>query len=239
MNITRGLGDSEWFRARFGDDAPAVAAALIRAGRSAHDTSADTKATSGLPTDEPYGATFWQVLALGVVEELAGLQSVRTVRPKGSRFHLPVVAGTTIYAAKCASQSGPEADRLVIRWSHFRDELLSDVERRPEEYLPLAEWRDNEDSEELASPTSEADAVVLVAIVASDRTGLERIHIGDGYLDAHGAVIWIHHEELPVQVEIDLDAAAETSEPRRFDEAPMSNLDMGVRDDDDLATGSQ
>lgn len=240
MNAMHGLGGSEWFRARFGDAAPAVAGALIRAGRSAHDTSADTKATSGLPTDEPYGATFWQVLALGVVEELAEVQNVRKIRPKGSRFYLPVVGGTTIYAAKCASQTGPEADRVIIRWSQFRDELLSDVERRPEEYLPLAEWQADEDAEELASPTSEAEAVVLVAFVASDRAGLERIHIGDGYLDAHGAVIWIHHEELPVEVEIDLNATEEASQPRRFDEAPMKSLDMGVRDDDDdLAAGGQ
>ncbi|WP_336644619.1 hypothetical protein [Microbacterium sp. USHLN186] len=240
MGAMHGLGGSEWFRARFGDAAPTVAEALIRAGRSAHDTSADTKAASGLRTDEPYGATFWQVLALGVVEELAEVQNVRKIRPKGSRFYLPVVGGTTIYAAKCASQSGPEADRLVIRWSQFRDELLSDVERRPEEYLPLPEWQDDEDAEELASPTSEAEAVVLVAFVASDRAGLERIHIGDGYLDAHGGVIWIHHEELPVEVEVNLGAANATSQPRRFDEAPMKDLDMGVRgDDDDLVAGGQ
>ncbi|KJL24203.1 hypothetical protein [Microbacterium foliorum] len=239
MNTAQELGGSEWFRSRFGDAAPTVAAALIRAGRSAHDTSADTKATSGLRTDEPYGATFWQVLALGVVEELAEVQNVRKIRPKGSRFHLPVVAGTTIYAAKCASQSGPEADRLVIRWSQFRDELLSDVERRPEEYLPLEEWQDDEGTEELVSPTSEAEAVVLVAFVASDRAGLERIHIGDGYLDGNGAVIWLHHEELPVEVALDLDVTDEASEPRRFDEAPMRSLDMAVREDDDLARGSQ
>jgi hypothetical protein len=152
---------------------------------------------------------------------------------------LPVVGGTTIYAAKCASQSGPEADHLVIRWSHFRDDLLSDVERRPEAYLPLAEWQDDEDIEGLVSPTSEAEAVVLVAFVASDRAGLERIHIGDGYLDATGAVIWIHHEELPVEVALELDVADEASESRRFDEAPMRNLDMGVREDDNLAAGSE
>jgi|GEM_PF-5744897 len=239
MDATHELGGSEWFRARFGEAAPTVAAALIRAGRSAHDTSADTKATSGLRTDEPYGATFWQVLALGVVEELAEVQNVRKIRPKGSRFPLPVVGVTTIYSAKCASQSGPEADRLVIRWSQFRDDLLSDVERRPEEYLPLADWQDDAGAEELASPRSEAEAVVLVVFVASDRSGLERIHIGDGYLDADGSVIWIHHEELPVEAEIDLGAATHVSEPRRFDEAPMKNLDMSVRDDDDLAAGGQ
>lgn len=238
MDTVLDLGDSEWFRARFGEAAPAVAAALIRAGRAAHETSADTKATSGLRTDEPYGATFWQVLALNVVDELAEVPSVRKIRPKGSRFHLPVVGGTTIYAAKCASQSGPEAEHLVIRWSQFRDELLSDVERRPEEFLPLAEWQVDE-TEELASPGSEAEAVVLVAFVASDRAGLERIHIGDGYLDADGAVIWIHNEELPVAVTLDLAAAEEPTDLRRFDEAPMRSLDMGVREDDDVAAGSQ
>jgi hypothetical protein len=240
MNPTQSLGESDWFCARFGDAAPAVAAALIRAGRSAHETSADTKATSGLATDEPYGATFWQVLALGVVEELVGNQDVRTIHPKGSRFDLPVVGGTTIYAAKCASQSGPEADRLVIRWSQFRDQLLSDVERRPEEYLPLEEWQDGEEVDELVTPTSEAEAVVLVAYVASDRAGLERIHVGDGYLDAKGAVVWIHHEELPVEAVLNFDVTGKASEPRRFDEAPMRSLDMGVREDDhDLAVGSQ
>jgi len=239
MNTTPGVGGNDWFRARFGDAGPAVVAALTRAGRSAHETSADTKATSGLRTDEPYGATFWQVLALNVVEELADIQGVRTIRPKGSRFHLPVVNGTTLYAAKCASQSGPEANRLVIRWSQFRDELLSDIERRPEEYLPLTEWQDERETEPLASPASEDEAVVLVAYVASDRAGLERIHIGDGYLDESGSVIWIHNEELPVEVTLDVDAAEGTRESRRFDEAPMRSLDMNVREDDDIAAGSQ
>jgi hypothetical protein len=239
MDAAGRLGGSEWFRARFGDAAHAVAAALIRAGRAAHDTSADTKATSGLPTDEPYGATFWQVLAINVIEELAEVEDVRKIRPKGSRFELPVIGGTIIYAAKCASQSGPEAGHLVIRWSQFRDGLLADVERRPEEYLPLAEWQGDQGNEEFPFPASERDAVVLVAFVASDRTGLERIHIGDGYLDADGAVIWIHHEELPVAVALDTDVVGEAGESRRFDEAPMRTLDMDIREDDDLSAGNQ
>ncbi|WP_277959799.1 hypothetical protein [Frigoribacterium faeni] len=240
MNTAQEIGGSQWFHSRFGDDAPAVATALIRAGRTAHDTSADTKATSGLRTDEPYGATFWQVLALGIVEELAKIQNVRKIRPMGSRFDIPVVGATTIYAAKCASQSGPEADHLVIRWSQFRDQLLSDVERRPDDYLPLDEWHDGEEVDELVSPASEDDAVVLVAYVASDRAGLERIHVGDGYLDSNGAVIWIHHEELPVEEVLAWNENDEASEPRRFDEGPIQSLGLSVREDDhDAAASSQ
>ncbi|WP_323986736.1 hypothetical protein [Microbacterium plantarum] len=224
------LGESEWFRKRFGQVAPAVAEGLIRAGRAAHETSAETKTASGLSTDEPYGATFWQVLALTVVEQLAAIQGTRTVRPKGSRFEIPVISGTTVYAAKCASRSGRSAGRLLLSWSHFRDELLREVERLPDEVLPLAEWQDEEDAE-LTPPTSESEAVVLVTYVASDRGGLERIFIGDGYLDSDGAVIWVHHEELPVKVQLDLAHMMPRAAVTRFDEAPMDDLDMSARDD--------
>lgn len=238
MIASSALGDSEWFKLRFGGVAPTVAEALMRAGQVAHETSADTKATSGLPTDEPYGATFWQVLALEAFNRISEIQGVREVRPRGSRFKLPIVNGTTVYAVKCAAGSGPSSDRLTVRWSYFRDALLGDVERRPEETLSL--WPVDEDDQELQAPTSEVDAVVLVTYVASDRGGLERIYIGDGYLDPKGTVFWLHCEELPIKANAELADSAPFAVSARFDDAPGPDLNMGLREEDaDTTAGSK
>lgn len=229
MDVSTGLGDSDWFRERFGDAAPAVAEALIRAGHHAHNTASDTKATSGLRTDEPYGATFWQVLALTIIRELAHIPGLLTVRPAGSRFDIPVINGTTVYAAKCSTRSGRSAGTLRMGWSHFRDDLLHNVERVPAERLPFGDW-DNE-TDGPARPSSVEDAVVLTAYVASDGGGLERIFIGDGYLDADGNVIWAHCEALPVDSTLDAVNSAPRPFAPRFDDAPMADLPLSLREE--------
>ncbi|GAA1788289.1 hypothetical protein [Agromyces lapidis] len=231
------LGGSEWFQGRFGTVADEVAEALVRAGRNAHETAADSKAASKLRTDEPYGATFWQILALSTVEELSGIQGVQTTKPKGSRFELPVVNGTILYAAKCASQSGPQADRLMIRWSNFRERLFDNVERPDAMHLPLPEWEP--ETSRIETPSSAANAVILVAYVASDRGGLERIYIGDGYLDAEGHVHWVYYEELSVGPAEMGTGVTSAEQAGRFDDAPMPDLDMGLYVDDDAAEGGR
>lgn len=222
-----GFGDSDWFRKRFGDAGPSVARALLTAGREAHDRSSDTKAASGLMTNEPYGATFWQVLALEIVEELSGVQGIGTSKPKGARYALPVVNGTTIHAVKCASRSGSHHDRLKIRWSQFRDDSMLSVERVKDEVLPLEEWLNELDDEGIEAPTSAKDAVVLAAFVASADGGLQHIYVGDGYIDRNDDVHWVRHEEVPVRVEVADLIGTGSVVADRFDSAP-GNADLSL-----------
>ncbi len=225
-----GLGDSSWFRRRFGDAGPATARALIGAGLGAHNRSSDTKTASGLKTDEPYGATFWQVLAIGFLEHLSEVQGIGTAKPKGFRYEIPVINGTTVHALKCSSRSGSRSDRLKINWSQARDDSLAHVERLSDDVLPLEEWLADAGSGDFAeAPSSEDDAVVLAAFVASASGGLERIYIGDGYIDRNDNVHWVHVEEIPVRLEfVELDNTL-TVPSDRFDSAPGDfDLDMGL-----------
>lgn len=225
-----GPGNSVWFEKRFGDAGPATARALIRAGHGAHDRSSDTKTASGLRTDEPYGATFWQVLAIDFLEHLSEVQGISTAKPKGFRYDIPVINGTTVHALKCSSRSGSRVDRLKINWSQARDDSLAQVERKSDDILPLDEWlNDTSDDDLAAAPSSEDDAVVLAAFVASANGGLERIYIGDGYIDHNDNVHWVHVEELPVRLD-SVELIGTLAVPSdRFDSAPGDfDLDMGL-----------
>lgn len=235
-----GVGYSEWFRQRFGDAGPAVARALIRAGHEAHNRSSDTKTASGLKTDEPYGATFWQVLAIDVVEQLSGVQGIRALKPKGARYPLPVVNGTTVHAVKCASRSGSRPDQLKIRWSQFRDDSMSQVARVTGDILPLDEWLEEEEAEGIDAPTSPDECVVLAAFVASASGGLERIYLGDGYIDRNDDVYWVHYEEVPVRLEAGELISTVSIVAERFDSAPGTvDIDMGLVHQTEEAEGSE
>ncbi|GEC74183.1 hypothetical protein [Microbacterium maritypicum] len=224
------IGNTAWFQQRFGDAGPAVAKALIRAGHEAHNRSSDTKAASGLTTDEAYGATFWQVLAIDLVEQLSSVQGIRALKPKGARHPLPIVNGTTIHAVKCASRSGSRHDQLKIRWSQFRDDSMSQVARVTGDVLPLAEWLDEDEDEGIDAPTSPDESVVLAAFVASASGGLERIYIGDGYIDRSDDVYWVHYEEIPVRLDAgELISTVSVVVAERFDSAPGTvDIDMGL-----------
>ncbi len=51
-----------------------------------------------------------------------------------------------------------------------------------------------------------ASRAVLVVMEGSDRSGVERIYIGDGRVDEKGAVLWLHREQLPTAVAGEFDA---------------------------------
>lgn len=182
-----------------------------------------------MKTNEPYGATFWQVLSIEIVEELAGVQGIGTSKPKGARYALPVVNGTTIHAVKCASRSGSRHDRLKIRWSQFRDDSMSNVERIKADVLPLEEWLNEQEEEGIEAPSSADNAVVLAAFVASPDGGLQHIYIGDGYIDRNDDVRWVHHEEVPVRVDVGELTSTVSVVADRFDSAPgNADLNLGL-----------
>ena len=83
--------------------------------------------------------------------------------------------------------------------------------------------------EGIAAPASADESVVLAAFVASASGGLERIYIGDGYIDRNDDVYWVHYEEIPVRLGAGELTSTVSVVAERFDSAPGSvDIDMGL-----------
>lgn len=223
----------QWQTERFGASYDVVVDALRAAAATAHEKGVDAKDGSGLPSDDNYGVTYWQVL---LVELMAGLRreiDVRDVRLTGGRYPLPEVNGTTILAARSATGSGPNAGNLRLKRSRIRDELLSNRSFTVESgAFDFSDWIEND--VEIAFPDSESTAVVMAVVVAGPRTGVTRLYLGDGYLSSNGTVIWGHVEQISLG-ENARPAMNLVTEPTavRFDDLPVDDdLDLGLQGGD-------
>ncbi|MGW4928266.1 hypothetical protein ACWEOH_03860 [Agromyces sp. NPDC004153] len=222
----------QWRRARFGDSYDAVLDSLRMAAMVAHQKGVDAKDGSGLPSDDNYGVTYWQILLLELMTRLRSDVDVREVRLNGGRYPLPEINGTTILAARAATGSGPNVESLRLKRSKSRDLLLGKrTEFAEAAAFDFSEWLNEEI--EVDFPGSEADAVVMAVVVAGPRTGVTRIYIGDGYLSENGTVVWGYVEQV---------ALAESAQPalqlagvqtnRRFNELPADDdLDIALHGD--------
>lgn len=222
---------SDWCESKFGASADEVLSGVVRACILAQESASDAQAGSRLRSNEPFGATFWVALGENAAPELASVPGFSKKRPKGSRFDIPSINGTTILATKCASNAGPERDRLKVRWSAFRDDQLKDVERPADAVLALDEWIEEEPP--LTRPDAPTNSAVLIVVVASAEGGLQRIYIGDGYLEDDGRVRWIYCEAVPLEASAPVTAVSVPEARPRFDEAPMRDLDLGMHEVDE------
>jgi hypothetical protein len=233
---------TSWMLEAFGADSVDVAAALARAAASAQADGHDAKTGSRLRTNEAYGAATWISFAHHVAAELEEL-GAEVVQPAGCRYPVAAVNTTLVLAVKLAASSKGIDDMKIPSTIRQRILRLSPVEvdtplNFGDDYdLVDAEGRVVEDSE-----FGTATRAVLVVMEGSDRSGVERIYIGDVRVGADGAVLWVYRELLPTTVAgaddaglvaLDLEQPADSFAAGDAPEAPLELVT-----DDDEGTGT-
>jgi hypothetical protein len=232
---------TSWMLQAFGADGADVATALARAAASAQADGHDAKTGSRLRTNEAYGAATWISLAHHVAAELEDL-GAEVVQPSGCRYRLAVVNTTLVLAIKLAASS-KGIDEMMIP-SAIRQRILRLSPIEVDTPLNFGEDYDFFDSEGRVVEDSEfgtATRAVLVVLEGSDRSGVERIHIGDVRVDEDGSVLWVHREQPPTTltetahtglVALDLDQSGDSF---AAGEAPEAALEL-VEDEDDVTS---
>lgn len=222
----------------FGDQATAAAHAFARAANTAQNDGTEAKVGSRLPTNEPYGATVWLAFARETASELENIGAA-TARPKGCRYRLAILNGTLALAVKLPADSrGIEHIRIA---SAIRQRILCLSGDRAGVTLDFGDDFELVDDEDHAVTDAEfggATRVILVVLEGSARGGVESIHIGDVSLGDLGHVVWLHREQLPVEVSADMVAGLvvlELEQSTSFASADMPEAPLGLVAEDGVA----
>ncbi|MCS4277798.1 hypothetical protein M2390_003013 [Mycetocola sp. BIGb0189] len=191
---------SLWMKEAFEEDAAEVATILIQAASTAQADGSEAKAGSRLTTDDAYGVTARLAFAN---ETVTGLEEIgaEIVHPRGSRHSVGVVNGTLILAIKLpANNKG--VDDIKMK-SAVRRRMLDLAPVREHTTLDFGADYELTSSDGRVVNTTEfgtATRAVLIALKGSARSGVEHLYIGDVRLSDSGEVIWLHREELPIDM---------------------------------------
>ncbi len=196
---------TSWMLEAFGADSADVATALARAATAAQAAGHDAKTGSRLRTNEAYGAATWISLAHHVAAELEDL-GADVVRPVGCRYRVGAINTTLVLATKLASSSNGIDDMKIPSAVRRRILRLSPVEVDTPFNFGDFDFVDPEGHVVGDSEFGTASRAVLVVMEGSDRSGVERIYIGDVRVDENGSVLWLHREQLPTAVAGEFDA---------------------------------
>lgn len=189
-----------WMLEAFGADSGGVATALARAAASAQADGHDAKTSSRLRTNEAYGATTWISLAHHAAAELEGLGAA-VIKPTGGRYGVAVVSSTLVLAIKLPANSNGIDDMKITSAIRQRILGLSPVEvDTPLNFGDDYNFVDADGEIVDDSEFGAATRTVLVVIEGSDRSGVDRIYIGDARVGDDGTVLWVHREQLPTAV---------------------------------------
>ncbi|PPH53124.1 hypothetical protein [Rathayibacter sp. AY1E2] len=197
---------SSWMRKAFGASSADVAVALARAATTAQTDGHEAKAGSRLSTNEPYGATTWLAFAHETATELEAV-GAEVLRPARCRYRVGIIEGTLVLAVKLpASTKGVETMSIE---SAIRQRILRLASVNGDSTLDFGDDYEFTDSDGHVVTDAEfgtAARTVLVVMEGDARSGVEHLHIGDVRVDGTGAVLWVHHEELPTTVTATSDA---------------------------------
>jgi len=229
-----------WMLEAFGADSADVSAGLARAAASAQADGHDAKTSSRLRTNEAYGATTWISLAHHVAAELEDL-GAEVVRPAGGRYRVAVLNTTLVLATKLPASTNGIDDFKITSAIRQRILRLSPVEvdtplNFGDDYDLLDAGGEVVNDSEFGTATR----AVLVVVEGSDRSGVERIHIGDVRVSDDGTVLWVHREQLPTTVEVAADlglVALDLEQPMdSFSAGDAPEVSLGLVEGEDTGT---
>lgn len=233
---------------RFGEAAPAVTAALVRAGQEAHARSLDAKIGSRLKSNHAYGSTFWLALPQEVVACLLPLlDGAIPFPPHGSQYELLVWKGIAILPVKVID-GATRHGRMRARLSHLRTSLTSvNMPEPPEatllDQLPGFQIDDFEQEalnvvENARKALLDIATTMVVAAYACNATGgLQVVEVGIATLDEGGFIHFSDSQRLSI-----VEPAAKSAKPvpvagDSFTSAPRPKPALGLVEDERTATG--
>lgn len=227
------LEPSEWAVDRFGGCWGRVAPALYDAGLAAHERALDAKDASQLGSNDAYGATYWLALFEEVTERVGLLPEAWVVRPDRARYSLPCIGGTMLFPTRFGSRS-QGVDHLRLSPSTLRSMLLSPSNDRSMANQQSLDLGPGFNDDIRLAPPHGVEQTVLVAYDCDPRSGLQHIFTGDVRFDAcAGLVTWLYREELPISMMrgVGVLAAVDADHERPFDDAPLPDLRMRLRNE--------
>lgn len=236
---------SDWARQRFGSAAEALIEAVPAAIQHAQALATAAHDSSGLTSNDAYGATMRVVLHHALVDFTAEIPGVVARKPVGvrSRFPYVVIEETSVALMPWRYAVDGSVRRVDAKFpvpvSDLRTAMLS-LNEHPNHLQPtLQETALNVDELE-AMFAAEADmldqlrsmgTVVTVALASNPVNGIVTLGWGDAQLanPETGKVIWHSWEELTMNPGTPL--ALRPVAPRPAPQAPVSRFDDAPEED--------
>lgn len=205
---------SDWAKARFGDQAADVIAAIVAGLRAGHERALSAHAGSGLRTADAYGVV-WLTVPEEVLARLLLIEGATVIHPARARYKLGNVNGTVIYPARLAKDLRTPLTEAKLKTSGVRQALFDGLGPAPAAVVPELTLFGPDDAVDVqeAPPLSAAEDLddgahlVLVAFVSSPDGGLAAAIWGEASMHEDGRLEWHHHERL------DLTAPAAAAAP--------------------------
>ena len=245
---------SAWAQARFGDGAGELAQAVARAIHRAHDRALAAHVSSGLASNDAYGATMHAAQYEELAAECGDLPGVSMRKPTGVRGRFDLVVRddppVVLYPWRYAADKAIPRDRAKLRppVSDLRKSLLSlNADTLPDQLTldqteldPDQLERELAEEQALLEQLASLGQVVTIGYASNPGGGILELGWGDVELadEETGRVRWRYWEELPPPgdqageagarqpaAQVDGDGHTRAS---RFDDAPLLD-DLGLR----------
>lgn len=230
---------SDWAKARFGDQAADVIAAIMAGLRAGHERALSAHAGSGLRTADAYGVV-WLTVPEEVVARLMLIEGATVIQPARARYELGNVNGTVIYPVRLAKDLRKPLTEAKLKTSGVRQALFNGLGPAPAAVVPELTLFDEAGAVDVqeAQPLSAAEDLddgahlVLVAFVSSPDGGLAAAIWGEAAMLEDGRLEWHHQERLDLTAAAAPTLRSVRNEPEvrpSFGDTPLKETELQLR----------